>query len=97
MRSTLSLFNPRRTSRLSPVHIVDGEKLVGGDEWKKSLPLSLSYRTVWTVYQNKNIGAPERIRTSDRLVRSQVLYPAELRARVADFSTGRPNPAPESN
>jgi hypothetical protein len=26
------------------------------------------------------IGAPERIRTSDRLVRSQVLYPAELRA-----------------
>ena len=27
------------------------------------------------------IGAPGRIRTSDRLVRSQVLYPAELRAR----------------
>jgi hypothetical protein len=27
------------------------------------------------------IGAPETIRTSDRLVRSQVLYPAELRAR----------------
>ena len=26
-------------------------------------------------------GAPGRIRTSDRLVRSQVLYPAELRAR----------------
>ncbi len=25
-------------------------------------------------------GAPETIRTSDRLVRSQVLYPAELRA-----------------
>ncbi len=25
-------------------------------------------------------GAPERIRTSDHLVRSQVLYPAELRA-----------------
>ncbi len=28
-----------------------------------------------------NNGALERIRTSDRLVRSQVLYPAELRAR----------------
>ncbi len=28
-----------------------------------------------------NSGALERIRTSDRLVRSQVLYPAELRAR----------------
>ncbi len=27
-------------------------------------------------------GAPERIRTSDRLVRSQVLYPAELRAHI---------------
>ena len=26
-------------------------------------------------------GAPGRIRTSDRLVRSQVLYPTELRAR----------------
>lgn len=26
-------------------------------------------------------GAPERIRTSDPLVRSQVLYPAELRVR----------------
>src|SRR6186713_2706506 len=27
-------------------------------------------------------GAPGRIRTADHLVRSQVLYPAELRARV---------------
>ncbi len=32
------------------------------------------------LYNVKN-GALERIRTSDRLVRSQVLYPAELRAR----------------
>ena len=29
-----------------------------------------------------DIGAPGRIRTSDRLVRSQVLYPAELRAHL---------------
>ncbi len=29
-------------------------------------------------------GAPGRIRTSDRLVRSQVLYPTELRARKND-------------
>src|SRR5690554_4860700 len=28
-------------------------------------------------------GAPGRIRTSDHLIRSQVLYPAELRARRA--------------
>ena len=31
----------------------------------------------------KKYGAPGEIRTPDRLVRSQVLYPAELRARVA--------------
>ena len=30
-----------------------------------------------------NNGALGRIRTSDRLVRSQVLYPAELRARLS--------------
>ena len=30
-------------------------------------------------------GAPERIRTSDRSVRSRVLYPAELRARYTLF------------
>ncbi len=30
-------------------------------------------------------GALGRIRTSDRLVRSQVLYPAELRARIIFF------------
>ena len=29
----------------------------------------------------KEIGAPERIRTSDPQIRSLVLYPAELRAR----------------
>ena len=28
------------------------------------------------------IGAPGEIRTPDQLVRSQLLYPAELRARV---------------
>jgi hypothetical protein len=33
------------------------------------------------VYTIDLIGAPGTIRTCDRLVRSQVLYPAELRAR----------------
>lgn len=33
-------------------------------------------------------GALEGIRTPDRLVRSQVLYPAELQARVPDVSSG---------
>ena len=32
-------------------------------------------------YFRRENGAPERIRTSDRSVRSRVLYPAELRAR----------------
>ncbi len=37
-------------------------------------------------------GAPGTIRTCDRLVRSQVLYPAELRARnaVQFFEVARP-------
>ncbi len=30
-------------------------------------------------------GAPERIRTSDRSVRSRVLYPAELRVRIVEI------------
>src|SRR5690348_11906722 len=38
-----------------------------------------------------NIGAPGRIRTHDPLVRSQVLYPTELRARIVD-SIMRTNP-----
>ncbi len=42
--------------------------------------IQLSYgRSQTFVYCFQN-GAPERIRTSDHLVRSQVLYPAELRA-----------------
>jgi len=36
------------------------------------------------IVQEKN-GAPGRIRTSDRLVRSQVLYPAELRAHKFSY------------
>ncbi|KTD21133.1 hypothetical protein Llon_1231 [Legionella londiniensis] len=36
---------------------------------------------------NKN-GAPGRIRTSDPLVRSQILYPTELRARVRGGERG---------
>ena len=32
--------------------------------------------------QQGNVGAPERIRTSDPQIRSLVLYPAELRVRV---------------
>ena len=34
------------------------------------------------------IGAPGRIRTSDPLVRSQILYPTELRAHVAGGERG---------
>ena len=33
----------------------------------------------------KKYGAPERTRTSNRLIRSQVLYPIELRAHIIKF------------
>ena len=32
------------------------------------------------------IGAPERIRTPDPLIRNQILYPAELRAHIKSIS-----------
>ena len=33
-------------------------------------------------------GAPGAIRTPDLLVRSQLLYPAELRAHILEIATG---------
>ena len=36
-------------------------------------------------------GAPGRIRTSDLLVRSQALYPAELRAHIAGMQLVKDN------
>ena len=36
-------------------------------------------------------GAPGEIRTPDHLVRSQVLYPAELRALFNDWNFGGPS------
>src|SRR6202034_3430344 len=38
-----------------------------------------------------SLGAPGRIRTSDLLVRSQALYPAELRAHIALLQLGKNN------
>ena len=35
----------------------------------------------------EKIGAPGRSRTSDHLIRSQVLYPAELRAPIPNLGT----------
>jgi hypothetical protein len=37
-------------------------------------------------------GAPGTIRTSDPQIRSLVLYPAELRARVSRIHAGRSRP-----
>ncbi len=42
---------------------------------------------------NLNSGASWRIRTSDRLVRSQVLYPAELRTHFVLCLVANPNKA----
>ena len=43
--------------------------------------IQLSYGRRFTLERVIQVGAPGEIRTPDRLVRSQVLYPAELRAR----------------
>ncbi len=43
--------------------------------------MSFDYISNLLIQQKKN-GAPGEIRTPDHLVRSQVLYPAELRARA---------------
>src|SRR5690348_9354016 len=39
---------------------------------------------------HKNSGAPGETRTPDPLVRSQMLYPAELRARSGHYKTDSP-------
>ena len=49
-------------------------------KFKTSLSLKLAeFKTSQSRFQN---GAPGRIRTSDPLIRSQILYPAELRAHI---------------
>jgi hypothetical protein len=41
-------------------------------------------------FNYENNGAPEEIRTPNLLIRSQVLYPIELRARACSLRTGGP-------
>ena len=61
---------------------------IGGSRfnWGKGVH-SVNMRTLSRCFLCEN-GAPGRIRTSDHLVRSQVLYPTELRARGI-FEPGR--------
>ena len=47
-------------------------------QWLGIMGINRGFREYREVY-----GAPGRIRTSDLLVRSQALYPAELRAHIA--------------
>jgi hypothetical protein len=49
-----------------------------------------SLRCLTAALNPEKIGAPGRIRTADTLVRSQVLYPAELRAQARSLSSARP-------
>ena len=46
---------------------------------------------IFTFNLKKEYGASWRIRTSDRLVRSQVLYPAELRTHIDLYLGAKPN------
>ena len=59
-----------------------------------SLPDFMVRVTYWPSSQyfvGGNHGAPGRIRTSDLLVRSQALYPAELRAHIARMQLSKNN------
>lgn len=65
--------------------LVDGEQLQAAKTAKQGLKSDpvigwkpCKYFIFWGLY-----GAPGRSRTSDLLVRSQLLYPAELRAHIA--------------
>ena len=61
-------------SRPQTLHIgLDGGKVLL--DMKDDVVHSTEHLNIW------KSGAPERIRTSDPLIRSQVLYPAELRVR----------------
>ena len=44
------------------------------------------YRSFQSGYRMAKNGAPERIRTPNLLIRSQMLYPVELRAQKSDFT-----------
>jgi hypothetical protein len=82
--STIELHPQTSGFFLRCLNMVEGE----GFEPSKAEPADLQSApfghsgTPPKPYSNKN-GAPGRIRTSDRLVRSQVLYPAELRAHTS--------------
>jgi hypothetical protein len=52
---------------------------------RNGLPASRSGRRRYVALAAERGGAPGEIRTPDHLVRSQVLYPTELRARGAGF------------
>ena len=47
----------------------------------------------WPMSGPVNTGAPETIRTSDHRLRRAVLYPAELRARGAQYNGDYSNPS----
>ena len=55
---------------------------------KLGVRLGLKFRPIRA---QKRVGAPREIRTPDQLVRSQLLYPAELWARSVEYSQDLPN------
>jgi hypothetical protein len=64
--------------------------LIGGEAMQSAFHLGLNLALLHAVpaydYGIKRNGAPERIRTSDPQIRSLMLYPAELRARIRRHS-----------
>ena len=79
---------------LSRVAFVNKEPLGGKNTRRKAYPavphahLNQLVEGAQLVVRWSKYGAPERIRTSDPQIRSLVLYPAELRARICLFRAG---------
>ncbi len=77
-------------------NLIEAVNRVCGDNSRKSPALVLLKQKAVTAEDDNRLnvevknGAPGRIRTSDHLVRSQVLYPTELRARCEPIIIGLP-------
>ena len=68
---------PARAPRRSLLPELLGDNFVNGDSTRAARMRNNAGKTIRSTSES---GAPGEIRTPDRLVRSQVLYPAELRA-----------------
>ena len=67
-----------------PAFSETGPVLVGGSLLKRDFLEKLTIWKIWKISQS----TPGRIRTCDLLIRSQLLYPAELRGHIEELPSG---------